>query len=51
MRTGAGNVEMHTGRLRFRVRDVTFHVRDSVDSAGVKRFLMTGTEDYVLAEG
>lgn len=49
MRTPAGSADMHTGRLRFRVRDVTFYVRDSVDSFGVKRFLMTGDEDFVLA--
>jgi hypothetical protein len=50
LRTGAGTAEMHTGRVRFRVRDVTLHVRDSVDSYGVQRFSVTGTEDFVLAE-
>ena len=50
LRTGAGTAEMHTGRVRIRVRDVSIHVRDSVDSYGVRRLLMTGTEDYTLAE-
>ena len=50
MRTPVGSADLHTGRLRFRVRNVTFYVRDSVDSFGVKRFLATGTEDFVIAE-
>jgi hypothetical protein len=49
MRTGPASVELHTGRLRFRVRDVSVHVRDSVDKFGVTQFRMTGTEDFVLA--
>lgn len=50
MRTPPGTADLHTGRLRFRVRDVTFYVRDSVESFGVKRFLATGTEDFVISE-
>ena len=49
MQTGPEAAELHTGRLRFRVRDVSIHVRDSVDSYGVTQFRMTGTEDFVLA--
>lgn len=50
MQTPSGSADLHTGQLRFRIRDVRFYVRDSVDSFGVKRFLATGTEDFVIAE-
>lgn len=50
MRTPPGSADMHTGRARFRVRDVVLFVRDSEDSSGVKRFLATGTEDFTLSE-
>jgi hypothetical protein len=48
--TGSGGPDLHTGRAQFRIRDVKFYVRDSVDSFGVKRFLATGTEDFTIAE-
>ena len=48
--TGSGGPDLHTGRAQFRIRDVKFYVRDSVDSFGVERFLVTGTEDFTLAE-
>ena len=50
MRTPPGSADMHTGRARFRVRDVVFFVRDSEDSFAIKRFLATGTEDFILSE-
>ena len=48
--TGSGGPDLHTGRAQFRIRDVKFYVRDSVDSFGVERFLATGTEDFTIAE-
>lgn len=48
--SSSGGPDLHTGRALFRIRDVKFYVRDSVDSFGVKRFLATGTEDFTIAE-
>ena len=50
MRTPPGSADMHTGRALFRVRDVVLFVRDSEDSSAVKRFLATGTEDFIISE-
>lgn len=50
MRTPPGKADQHTGSVRFRIRDVVSYVRDAVDGFGVKRFLATGTEDFVLGE-
>lgn len=50
MRTPPGSADMHTGRARFRVRDVVLFVRDSEDRSAIKRFLATGTEDFTLSE-
>lgn len=50
MRTAAGSADQHTGRVRFRIRNVACHVRDSVDQYGVQRFRVTGTEAFTVAE-
>jgi len=49
MRNVPSSADIHTGRVRFRIRDVVVYARDSVDSFGVQRFKLTGTEDYTLA--
>jgi hypothetical protein len=49
MRNVPSPADIHTGRVRFRIRDVVVYARDSVDSFGVQRFKLTGTEDYTLA--
>lgn len=49
MRNTPSPADIHTGRVRFRIRDVVVYARDSVDSFGVQRFNLTGTEDYTLA--
>jgi hypothetical protein len=49
MRNVPSSADVHTGRVRFRIRDVVVYARDSVDSFGVQRFKLTGTEDYTLA--
>jgi len=49
MRNVPSPADIHTGRVRFRIRDVVVYARDSVDSFGVQRFNLTGTEDYTLA--
>lgn len=51
MRNAPSSADIHTGRLRFRIRDVVVYARDSVDSFGVQRFQITGAEDFVLAGG
>lgn len=49
-RNSPGGADLHTGRARFRVRDVLLYVRDSVDMFGVKRFQATGTEAFTIAQ-
>lgn len=41
--------DVHSGQATVRVRDVKFYVRDAVDIFSVRRFKLTGTEDFTLA--
>jgi hypothetical protein len=49
-RTPPSQADLHSGMVRFRVRDVVFYVRDSVDSTGVLKFLATGDENFTIQE-
>jgi hypothetical protein len=49
MRNVPSSADIHTGRVRFRIRDVVVYARDSADSFGVQRFKLTGTEAFTLA--
>ncbi len=50
MKSPTDRGDVHSGQAVIRIRNIRFYVRDAVDGFTVSRFIMTGTEDFILAE-